>query len=380
MENIVFRHYSEGDDKQLAKLFNLTFNRDGIGPIRTLKSWVWRYIRSPGFEPEMCQIAEDIEKKLIVGAVYANLIEFISLNGKNYLVGDINDVSCHPDYSRRGIATKLMHMAIKYMKKKRCDFSILSAGYKGFPRIKIYKRLGFIDLERGISFIQIPNMYSLIKDIYGFISLFPLLFTFSYLPRIIQKMRIKFNPFLREFSFEINYNRRHFEYMRLMNQILPKYYTGYRKYNKEKYIWERINVPSKNYKPTYIVIKKNKKIIGGATITQRNFHSFKYKIKLKIGIIQEIFLDKSVFKDKHEIQLGYLYLIDKILKAATRRFLSVLLYNSALKDYDLHLGFKAFHFLKLHDQVLMIKVLKKNLKIPHFKKPFFIPLSVSLGG
>ena len=380
MERIVFRHYKEGDDKQLAELFNITFNQGGMGPVRTLKSWAWRYVQSPGFEPEMCQIAEDIEKSNIIGAVYANLIEKITLGNNQYLIGDINDVSCHPDYSRRGIATKLMNMAIEYMKVKGCDFSILSAGYKGFPRNKLYKKLYYTDIERISSFIQIPNVYSLIKDIYGIIFLLPLVFTLSYLPRFIQKIKIKLNPFFKDFSFEINYNRKHFEYMRLMNKILPKYYTGYRGYNKEKYIWERINIPAKNYKPTYIVIKKHKKIIGGATITHRNFHSFKYRIKLKIGIIQEIFLDKSVFKDKQEVYLGYLYLIDKILKAATRRFLSVLLYNSTLKDYDLHLGFKAFHFLKVHDQVLMMKLLKKNLKIPHFKKPFFIPLSVSLGG
>ena len=379
MENIVFRHYREGDDKQLAKLFNMAFNRGGIGPVRTLKGWVWRYIQSPGFEPEMCQVAEDIEKNLIVGAVYANLIEFISLNNKNYLVGDINDVSCHPEYSKRGIATKLMKMAIEYMKAKGCDFSILSTGYNGFPRNKIYKKLNYIDIERESSYMQIPNVYRLIKDIYGIIFLLPVFFILSYLPRFIQKIKMKLNPFYQDFSFEISYNRKPFEYMRLMNRILSKYYNGYRGYNKEKFIWERINVPAKDFKPTCIVIKKHKKIIGGAAITHRYLYSFKYKIKIRIGYIHEIFLEKNNFKNKQELHSGYIYLIDKILKAATYRFISVLLYNSASRDHDLHLGLKAFHFLKVRDDVLMMKVLKKHLKIPHFKKPFFIPTYVSLG-
>ncbi len=379
MENIVFRHYKEGDDKQLAELFNITFNQGGAGPVRTSKSWAWRYVESPGFEPEMCQIAEDVDKNKIVGAVYANLIEKINLGNKEYLIGDINDVSCHPDYSRRGIATKLMNMAIEYMKKRGCDFSILSAGFKGFPRKKIYKRLDYIDIERESSFIQIPNLYRFIKDLYGIVFLLPVFFTLSYLPRFIQKIKMKLNPFFKDFSFEINYNRKHFEYMKLINQILPKYYTGYRVYNKKKYIWERINVPAKKNRPTYILMKKHRKIIGGAAITHRYIHSFKFGIKIRIGTIHEIFLDKSEFKDKQELQLGYIYLIDKILKAATRRFLSVILYNSASKDYDLNQGFRAFRFLKVQDQILMMKVLNETLKIPQFKKAFFIHTNLSIG-
>ena len=75
MGNIIYRHYKSGDDQQLANLFNITFQQGGGGMVRTPKRWAWRYVQSPGFKPEMCQIAEDIDKNIIVGAVYANLIE-----------------------------------------------------------------------------------------------------------------------------------------------------------------------------------------------------------------------------------------------------------------------------------------------------------------
>ncbi|GAJ17569.1 unnamed protein product, partial [marine sediment metagenome] len=112
-----------------------------VGIVRTSEEWSWRYAKSPYFEPEMIQIAEDVEKNKIVGAIHVNLVEDIIFNSKNYLIGDINDVSCHPDYIRNGIATNLMEMAMEYMKKRNCDLSILTADYKGFARSKIYLKL-----------------------------------------------------------------------------------------------------------------------------------------------------------------------------------------------------------------------------------------------
>ncbi|MFX1316919.1 MAG: GNAT family N-acetyltransferase, partial [Promethearchaeota archaeon] len=124
MKNIIYRHYKSGDEAQLADLFNISFQQNGGGLVRTPKNWEWRYLQSPGFEPEMCQIAEDVEKHRIIGAVYVNLVEKITIGNNKFLVGEINDVSCHPDYVKKGIATKLMKMAIVYMEKKGCDVSM----------------------------------------------------------------------------------------------------------------------------------------------------------------------------------------------------------------------------------------------------------------
>jgi len=379
MGNIIYRHYKSGDDQQLANLFNITFQQGGGGFVRTPKTWAWRYVQSPGFEPEMCQIAEDVDKNLIVGAVYANLVERIPLGNSEYLIGDINDVSCHPDYAKKGIATKLMKMAIEYMQKRGCDLSILSTGYKGFARKKLYKKLNYKDVNKEIFFIHIPNILRLIRDMYAFAILFPALFIYSYIPRFINRIKIKSYPSFKDFTFDINHNKKHFEYMRAVNKILPKYYTGFPKYNKEKFLWSHVNVPAKRQRPTYVIIRKKEMIIGGAIISHQNYYVFKYGIKIRIGLIHEIFLDKNQFKTKKDMQLGYIYLIDKILKAATRRFLGIIIYASASKDHDLHRGLKAFNFLKFENVVLMMKVLKENTKQPKFKKPIFISPSVSIG-
>ena len=321
----------------------------------------------------------DKDKNKIIGAVYANLIEKIPFGKKKFLIGQINDVSCHPDYTKMGIATNLMNKAIEYMKKKGCDFSILSTGYNNFARCKIYKKLGYIDLEKEYLFIQFPNIFRLIRDFIGFAFFLPIFFITSYIPRFLNRLRIKFHPFFKDLSYEINYNQNHYKYLKSFNQIFPKYYDGFPKYNKNKFTWARIKVPAKRQKPTYILIKRRNKIIGGALITHQNIYAFKYGIKLRIGLIHEIFLDKHQFKHKQELRLGYIYLIDKILKAATKRFLGILIYKSSFKDFDLHRGFKAINFLKIQDDVLMIKKLKNNLKLPILEKPIFVPPYVSLG-
>lgn len=379
MGNIIYRHYKAGDEQQLASLFNIAFQKGGGGVVRTPKSWVWRYVQSPGFEPDMCQIAEDTNKNMIIGAVYVNLIEKIRIGNREYLVGDINDVSCHPDYTRKGIATNLMKKAIKYMQEKGCDFSILSTGYNSFAQKKLYTKLQYKVMDKEIMFIHFPNILKLIRDIYAFAILFPAFFIYSYVPRFINRLKIKFHPRFKDFNFEINYNRKHFEYLKAVNKILPRFYIGFPKYNKEKFLWSRVEVPSKRFKPTYIIIKQKGIIIGGAVITHQNFYLCKYGLKIRFGLIHEFFLDKHKFKNKKDLFLAYSYLIDKILKAATQRLLGILIYKSASKDHDLHRSFRSMNFLKFETDVMMMKVLKEDIKISTFNKPLFIPSYISLG-
>ncbi len=377
MVKIIFRHYQPGDENQLADLFNHAFKRSVV--IRTPTNWHWRYVKSPEFEPEMCQIAEDIEKKKIVGAILVNLIEMRPFDQKTYLIGDINDVSTHPDYIKRGIASKLMENSIKYMNSKGCDFSMLSTGLKGIARSKIYKKFGYFDIEKQCYFIQIPNSFQLLRNFFGFAFFYPAFFTISYLPRVLSRLRMNFKKILKDFSYEINHNKKHLDYMNALNILTPKNYEGYPGYDNSKFNWARIEVPSTHNEPTYIIIKKEDKIVGGAVITHQNVRALKYKLKLRIGIIHEIFLDDSVFNDPQDISLGYMYLIDKIIRAANHRYLGVLLYTSSLKAKSLNQAFKGMSFFKIQNDVIMVKELKKNIKFPKLKKPLFIPTYLALG-
>ncbi|MHA1439199.1 MAG: GNAT family N-acetyltransferase [Promethearchaeota archaeon] len=377
--NIQYRHYEPGDDEQLADLFNRSFQMNGAGFVRTPKTWHWRYAQEPGFEPEQCQIAEDIEKKRIVGAIYVNLVEKIPINGKEYLVGDINDVSTHPNYTGQGISKKLMEMAIEYMEKKECDLSILMADYNGFPRKKIYLKYGYNDVNRSNAFFQIAYLPKFMKDLPILSFMFPILFTVSYIPRLLTRIRVKINKFFKNISYEIAYNQRHLEYYNALNRILPKYYTGFPGYSKNKILWARIQAPYKQNRPTFIIIRKDNKIIAGATLTYQNIHLMRFRIKIRIGIIHEIFIEKEAFKNKRNLHLGYMYLFDKIVKAANQRRIGCILFQAPSDDKDLRNGFRGINFFMIKGGVLMIKLIKKNLILPKLKKPIFIPTYVSTG-
>jgi len=378
MGSIVFRHYQDGDDNQLADLYNRSFQTNGAGLVRTPKNWNWRYVQSPNFEPEMIQIAEDIEKNKIVGSVHVSLVERVIIDDQILLNGEINDVVCHPEYMRQGIAKGLLKNAIKYMTKKKCDISMLTADYSGFPRKKLYLREGYKDYDREKMFIQFPNVLNLIHDFYGFAFLAPAFLIISYIPRLLYRLIIKSQPFFDDVSYEIVRNKRHFKYMSALNRIISPQYIGFHPYTRKKYMWARINVPSKRYEPTYIIMKKNNEIIGGAAFNTANIYGFNYGLKFKVGIIHEIFLDKKKFADERNLHYGYTYLLDKLLKGATRRFAGGVIVFASSLDKSLHRALKAVKFLSFKGASVMIKILKKDLKIKNLTKPLYIPTHVSL--
>lgn len=379
MVNIIYRHYIEGDDEQLADLFMKSFQMNGAGFARTAKTWNWRYAQSPGFEPEQCQLAEDTDNNLLVGAIYVNLVETIPLNGKPYITGDINDVSCHPDYTGQGIAKKLMDMSVDYMEKKNCDISMLTADYNGFPRKKIYLKYGYEDVDRNYIFFYVTNPLKLFRDLPAIGVVLPVLLFGSYVPRFLSRIRIRFNPFFKNFSCEIAINRNHYEYMEAANRIMPKNYTGWPGYTKESFKWAHINVPAERYKPTYTLLQNNNKVIGGALLTYSNIYAFKYGIKIRVGVLHEIFLDKSEFDTRRNLHLGYTYLIDKIVKAAHKRKIGgIFVQTSGIKN-ELYRGFRGMNFFNFRGASVMIKTMKKNIQIPKFKKPLFVPTYVNKG-
>ncbi|MFX1356155.1 MAG: GNAT family N-acetyltransferase [Promethearchaeota archaeon] len=378
MVNIIYRNYQNGDEEQLADLYNKAFQMNGPGYLRTKENLNWRYIQYPGFESGMIQIAEDIDNKKIVGAVYVNPVEKVRLNGEVCLIGSINDVACHPRYIRKGIASNLMKMAMEYMKKKKCDISLLTADYHGFPRTKIYSRFGYIDIDRAFMFINFPNIFQLIKDIPGLLSLIPSLFIISYIPRILTRVLTKFNSQIKKFSYKIRYNIEHTEYAKSSKEIMRKYYTGVPIYNIRKIKWARINVPGKKQKPTYVTIQKDQEIIGGAKITQIDIYAIKFGIKIRFGLIHEIFLDKSRFTSEKNLKYGYHYLIDKVLKAATQRGIAGLLFITSSIDLYLIKALTSMLFIKLKGASVMAKIFNEKFKEIKLNKPIYIPTYISL--
>ena len=379
MGDIVYRHYKPGDEKELADLFNIVFPGELGGYVRTPKSWIWRYFQSPNFEPDMCQIAEDQNTKLIVGVIYVNLVEDIMIGGKNYLTGELNELATRPDYAHRGIAKNLIDMAEEYMKKKGCDLSIFNTDEKGIARERLFLKRGYYDLEKYYGFLNVANPIKLIKDLPILAGFFPIFIFNSYIPRLINRIRLRRNQYFNSISSTVEHDRGHVEYMEAANRIIPQYYDGFPPYNKGKIYWARVRVPSESHRPTYIKLKRKNEIIGGATLTYFNIYSFKYGVKIRVGLIHEIFLDEHQFDNLRNLHLGYIYIIDRIMKAATRRFIGVLLYQSDSKNKLLHKALTRMNFPKFPGEVIMLKIMKKNMKTPQVKKTFYLPTYVSRG-
>jgi predicted N-acetyltransferase YhbS len=378
MANIIYRNYQRGDDAQLAHLYMKAFQENRASYIRTAKIQHWRYAQSPNFEPEMVQIAEDTEKGQIIGAVYVNLVERIRINNKSLVVGDINDVSCHPDYTQQGIATNLMENAIEYMEQKGCDLSILTADYSGIARKKIYLRFGFKDAARLNAYINFPHYFRLLRDFPPLITLTPLLFYSAYLSRLSFYTKCYKNSFFGDFSYHLIDNSHHMEFAKLMNRLLPKYYRGYSNYSNEKVEWARKRVPNPRGEPTYVLIRNQQNILGGASLTFEKFFLTPLQTTIRLGIIHELAINREFFPDRELLRKGIAYLIDKVMKAAIQRNIGVLLYEGDANDKAVEKAFRLLKFRVFKGGVLMVKQFR-DLDIQQEGKPWFVPTYVSTG-
>lgn len=376
---LVYRNYKAGDDEQLADLYNRAFQMAGFNFLRNGKNWNWRYFQSPNFEDRMIHLLEDVDNRKIVGAVCANPIELLSFGDKKYLVGDINDVICHPSYTKKGIAKNLMKKALDYLKEKGCDISMLAADEENFPREKIYSKFGFFDIEKAHIYLNFANIFMAVKNFPAFAYLLLVLFMNSYIPRFIYKLKIQFKPFLKDIAYEITYNEKHFEYRNAANKILKKNYIGFPDFDKRKIKWSRIKVPSKNFIPTYIIIRKNNQIIGCATLIHKDMYYLKFGIKIKIGFVNELLIDKSCFTNSLTLYYGYIFFLDKILKAANRRFVGVCVILANSKEKEFVKALKALRFLKFSNTSIMMKRIKNNLPDLNFNKTLYLPSYLMLG-
>jgi ribosomal protein S18 acetylase RimI-like enzyme len=68
-------------------------------------------------------------------------------------VGYISAVMVHPDYRRKGVATRLMKNAIEYVQKKRMSRAVLHVESTNTPAISLYTKLGFRAFEHIAYFV-----------------------------------------------------------------------------------------------------------------------------------------------------------------------------------------------------------------------------------
>ena len=112
---------------------------------RTLEEWKWMYLQMPGFDPSGILVAEDQELHQIIGSLVVCKHPAL-INGEKHIVGIIDDVDTSHKWRGKGIATKLLRMAIEESRKQGCSALFLYTNPSG-KAAGIYRRLGFMDAK-----------------------------------------------------------------------------------------------------------------------------------------------------------------------------------------------------------------------------------------
>ncbi len=135
---IIYRSFSPKDDSKLKLLDQETsfgqlanYSKMERNPYNNIKEY---FIKKGG----RFWVAEDVDNRKIVAAIGLKLIS----KG----VGKMKSLRVHPDYRRKGIATKLVLLLEKYCRGTDFKKIILGVGTDNdsIPAVKLYKSKGYI--------------------------------------------------------------------------------------------------------------------------------------------------------------------------------------------------------------------------------------------
>jgi len=136
-------------------------------------------------------------------------------------------------------------------------------------------------------------------------------------------------------------------------------------------------VPAQNLKPTYVALKKEAEIVAGATISVIFIHS-KIGITIQAAVLNDLFLDLAKFNNKKEASMAMHYLISYIIKAATQRRASLLMFGCPVNDRFMSSCFKNMGFLSIPGGVFMVKAFNDS-ELERISKPLFVSTLDMLG-
>jgi len=373
---IEYRTYHSGDEKGLAELFNISFHGSGIGFLRTPNEILWRYVNRPGSSFEEIRIALDKQSGKIIGSVFC-VIEEIYFNGKSYKTGSINDVAVLPKYRKFGIANELLNQAMKYMNLQKCNLSSLVADPKGYARKKLYIPLGWQDFEKFHIFLKtnlnllkyLPILFPfttvlLLNEIHYYIKLQRIKKKLTQLNYEIKIIHSNENP-----SKSLIYSSK---LRQIFNTASKRQFNGFNHFSKELWKHFREKTIREGMFPTYILIFKDKKLIGFGSFLRQWMYFERFGFRIPLAIVREIIIDHSKISKIENLRDIYNFLILSMVKAAKERKCGVILFIIASKNRYSKIILKNLHFNKINGGVFMINPLdiKNTEKFPFaLKKP-----------
>jgi len=358
---IEYRIYNSGDEKGLAELFNICFHGSGIGFLRTPKEILWRYLNRPGSSFEEIRIASDKQSGKIIGSVFC-VIKEIYFNGKSYKIGSINDVAVLPKYRKFGIANELMKQTLKFMNLQKCNLSSLVADPKGHARKKLYVPLGWQDFEKFHIFLKTNiNLLNCFPILFPFmpVLLFHEIHDYIKLQRIKKKLtqlnyEIKIIHSNENPSLSLKYSSKLRE---IFNTAAKQQFNGFIHFTKELWHHYREKPIREGMFPTYILIFKNKKLIGFGSFLRQWMYFEKFGFRIPLAIVREMIIDHSKISKTENHRDIYNFLALSMVKEAKERNCAVTLFTIASKNRYSNSILKKLHFNKINGGVFMINPL-----------------------
>lgn len=133
-----FRRYESGDEEGIVELIKTCFKTFNSWKLSTI-DWIGYEEDDDGFTKENALIAE-VDGKIIG---HIQLMHRRIRIGKSIIdCGGIANVSTHPKYRMRGVATKLIQIALEICRGKGWPISSLLTGY-GSDGYRVYRKIGY---------------------------------------------------------------------------------------------------------------------------------------------------------------------------------------------------------------------------------------------
>ena len=159
-DNVLIRDLRKSDLNDILNLFPTCFTKEleiqGFDPDR-LKDMVNRVFGTTGkLILGLLRLCGKEPVKLLVAEADGKIVGTTIINNRRKS-GYISSVMVHPDYRRRGIATRLMTNALNYIRRRKKMRAVLHVDSTNAPAKSVYANLGFKTFEHLAYFLRERN-------------------------------------------------------------------------------------------------------------------------------------------------------------------------------------------------------------------------------
>ncbi|WXG44021.1 MAG: GNAT family N-acetyltransferase [Promethearchaeati archaeon SRVP18_Atabeyarchaeia-1] len=353
---LTFRSFKHEDATGVVRLYNECFQS-----YRTVEEWKWMYLQMPDFDPSGILVGEDEDLHEIVGSLVVCKHPAL-INDRKRLVGIVDDVDTSHKWRGKGIATRLMRMAIEESKKAGCSALFLYANPSG-EAAGIYRRLGFRDAKYFYYNGKTASVGYLARKLPFPVNLAsPLATLFSGLNSIRcrglkREARIE--------RLECANDRQFDSYLEALNgslQGMPLFYP----YSKERLAWMICRAP-KTISPLARFIEESGKILCGANASIYKMRFFGRVFNS--WVISDIFASPSLKSPERE---GYLQcLIKRLAQDGEERGCALQMAPLSQHDKDMNKSLKPSGFFRLIPTTFMCLPLEHGFSLPPQGIPWY---------